>query len=103
VETLLILVTACAWILVMAYVVVGNYLYFAKVLPTLSGDGLDDDWPKLTPSRQLAQIDLFLTRLPPTAPRPSYYSVLARVRAITSAVVSVELLVFLAWVAFLSL
>ena len=40
-EQILIFVTACAWIFVMAYAVVWNYLYFTKVLPTLSRDGLD--------------------------------------------------------------
>ena len=40
-EQILIFVTACAWIFVMAYAVVGNYLYFTKVLPTLARDGLD--------------------------------------------------------------
>jgi hypothetical protein len=102
VEQILIFVTVCAWIFVMAYVVVGNYLYFTKVLPTLSRDGLDG-WPKFTPSRQLAQVDLFLTRLPTTAARPWYYGVLSRVRAISAALIVVELVVFLAWAAFASL
>ena len=98
---ILLLVTACAWFLVMAYVVVGNYLYFTKVLPTVSRGGLDG-WPKLMPSRQFAQVDLFLTRLPPTAPRPWHYGVLSRVRAISTAVFVVQLVVFLAWVAVMS-
>ena len=102
VEEILIFVSVCAWILVMAYVVVWNYLYFTKVLPTLSRDGLDGS-PKLMPSSQFAQIDLFLTRLPPTASRPWYYCVLSRVRAISAALLVVELVVFMAWVAFLSL
>jgi hypothetical protein len=99
---ILIFVTACALISVMAYVVVANYLYFTKVLPTLSRDGLDG-WPKFMPSRQFAQADLFLTRLPPTAHRRWYYGVLSRVRAISAALLVVESVVFMAWVAFSSL
>ena len=38
-----ILIFFTAWTIAMAYVVVGNYLYFAKVLPALSRDGLDGD------------------------------------------------------------
>jgi hypothetical protein len=102
VEEILIFVSACAWIFVMAYVVVGNYLYFTKILPTLSRDGLDGS-PKFTPSSQFAQVDLYLTRLPPTGARPWYYDVLSRVRAISTALVVVELVVFMAWLSFLSL
>jgi hypothetical protein len=102
VEQILIFVIVCAWIFGMAYAVVWNYLYFTKVLPTLSRDGLDD-WPKFMPLRLVAQVDLFLTRLPPTAPRPWYYGVLSRVRAINAAILVVGLVVFMAWVAFLSL
>jgi hypothetical protein len=102
VETLLIIVTACAWILVMVYVAVGNYLYFAKVLPMLSREGLDA-CPKIWFANQFAQVDLFLTRLPPTVSRPWYYGVLSRVRAISTALLAVMLVVFVAWVAFLSL
>ena len=101
-EEILIFVAACVWIFVTAYVVVGNYLYFTKVLPTLSRDGLDDR-PKFMPSRQFAQVDLFLTRLPPTAPRPWYYGVLSRVRAISTGLLVLVEVVFLAWAAFLSL
>ncbi len=101
-EQILIFVTACVWIFVMAYAVVWNYLYFTKVLPTLSRHGLDD-CAKLWWSSQFAQVDLFLTRLPTTAPRPWYYGALSRVRAISAAILVVELLVFMAWVVLLSL
>jgi hypothetical protein len=100
VEEILIFVSACAWIFLMSYVVVGNYLYFTKVLPTLSRDGLDGSG-KFTPSSQFAQVDLFLTRLPPTGPRPWYYGVLSRVRAISAALVVAEFVVFMAWFIFL--
>ena len=93
-----IVVFLTAWTFVMVYVVVGNYLYFTKVLPALSRDGLDG-WPKFMPSKQLGQVDLFLSRFPPTAPRPWYYGVLSRVRAISAAVLVVELVAFMAWVA----
>ena len=101
VEEILIFVSVCAWISVMAYVVVWNYLYFTKVLPTLSRDGLDDS-PKFMPSSQFAQVDLFLPGYHPPPPRPWYCRVLSRVRAISTAVLFVELVVFMAWVAFSS-
>ncbi len=101
-EQILIFVTACAWIFGMAYAVVWNYLYFTKVLPMLSRHGLDD-CAKLWWSSQFAQVDLFLTRLPPTDPRPWYYGVLSRVRVINAAILVMGLVVVMAWVAFFSL
>ena len=101
-ETLLLFVTVCAWIFLMAYAVVWSYLYFTKVLPTLSRDGLDA-CPRIWFANQFAQVDLFLTRLPPTVPRPWYYGVLSRHRAISTAVLVLVLVVFMAWAAFLSL
>jgi hypothetical protein len=92
---MVILIFLTAWTIVMTYVVVGNYPYFTKVLPALSRDGLDGSL-KLTPSKQLAQVDFFLTRFPPTAPRPWFYDVLSHVRAITAAVVLVELVAMVA-------
>jgi hypothetical protein len=50
--------------LLAAYVIVGNHLYLAKVLPALSRDGLDGS-VKFMPSKQFDQIDVFLTRFPP--------------------------------------
>jgi hypothetical protein len=90
-----LLIFLTAWIFVMSYVVIGNYLYFTKVLPALARDGLDGS-PKFMPSKQLAQVDLFITRFPPTAPRPWFFSVLSRVRAITAAVVFAELVAMVA-------
>ena len=92
-----VVIILTAWIVVMAYVIVGNYLYFTKVLPALSRDGLDG-WPKFLPSKQLAQVDFFLRRFPPPDPRPWFYGVLSHVRAITAAVVVVELVAFVAGV-----
>jgi hypothetical protein len=97
-----IFIFLAAWILLMTYVIVGGFLYVTKVLPALSRDGLDA-CPKLWLSSQLAQVDLFLSRLPPNTPRPWYYGVLSRARLISTAVLSVELVALMAWVAFLSL
>jgi hypothetical protein len=83
------------WTSVAAYVVIGNYLYFTKVLPALSRDGLDGSL-KFTPSKQLAQVDLFLTRFPPTVPRPWFYVVLSHVRAINVALVVLALVAMVA-------
>lgn len=71
-----------SWVLVMAYCVVANYLYFEKVLPALSRDGLDSSM-KFLPSKQLEQVDLFLARFPPDAPRPWFYGPLSHIRIIT--------------------
>jgi hypothetical protein len=79
-----------AWTVVMLYVTLGNYLYFTKVLPALSRDGLDGSL-KFTPSKQLGQVEVFLSRFPLTAPRPWFYGVLLHIRAITAAVLLVEL------------
>jgi hypothetical protein len=79
-----------AWTIVMLYVTLGNHLYFPKVLPALSRHGLDGSL-KFTPSKQFGQVELFLTRFPPTAPRPWFYGVLLHVRAITASVLLVEL------------
>ena len=96
VQEILIFLTVCAWSFGMAFAVVWNYLYFTKVLPALSQDGLDD-WPKFTPSRLFAPVDLFLTRLPPTAPRPWYYGILSRASAINAVILVVGLVLFMAW------
>jgi hypothetical protein len=81
--------------LLAAYVIVGNHLYLAKVLPALSRDGLDGS-VKFMPSKQFDQIDVFLTRFPPTAPRPWFYGVLSHVRAISAALVAFWLVAFVA-------
>lgn len=86
-----IFIFLASWVLVMAYVVVGNYLYFEKILPALSRDGLDSSM-KFMPSKQLEQVDLFLARFPPDAPRPWFYGLLSNVRIITI-VVMLSLLV----------
>lgn len=88
-----------AWTIGAFYVVVGNYLYFAKVLPGLARDGLDGS-PKFLPWKQLRQVDLFFARFAPDAPRPWFHGVLSHARGIT---VVVLLMVALAVPAFLGL
>ncbi len=90
-----ILIFLITWTSVMVYVVVGNYLYWTKVLPALSRDGLDGS-VKFMPSKQFGQVDLFLTRFPPTAPRPWFYGVLSHVRAICAALIVLELVAIVA-------
>jgi hypothetical protein len=75
-----------AWAFMMIYVLMGNYLYFTKVLPALGRASLDG-WPKFLPSSQLEQVDRYLNMLPPDAPRPWYCAILSRVRTLTVAVV----------------
>jgi len=47
-------VFAILFLAVAAYIILGNYLYFAKILPTL------DESPKLLPSAQFDDADRFL-------------------------------------------
>lgn len=59
------------------YVVLGNYLYFAKVLPAL------DEPPKLLPSGQVRDIDRYLESLDERVERPWFVPILQNIRTIT--------------------
>jgi len=62
---------------VVAYVVLGNYLYFTKVLPVL------DEPPKLLPSGQVRDIDRYLESLDERLERRWYVPILRNFRTIT--------------------
>ncbi len=81
------LILLLAWLLVVVYVILGNYLYWLKILPTLTRNGLDGS-PKFSPSGQLKQVDLFIAQLIPDVSRPWFYGLLAHVRAITAVVLA---------------
>jgi hypothetical protein len=55
---------------VVIYVVLGNYLYFAKVLPAL------DESPKLFPSGQLKDVKRYLELLDEQGERPWFGAIL---------------------------
>ena len=62
---------------VIVYVVLGNYLYFTKVLPAL------DEPPKLLPGGQVRDIDRYLESLDERVERPWFVPVLQNIRTIT--------------------
>jgi hypothetical protein len=71
------------WIFLLIYVVVGNFLYLAVVLPALRRDGLDGS-VKFTPSQQLKQVDLFVARHSADESRPWYLGTLSRARTLSA-------------------
>lgn len=62
---------------VVVYVILGNYLYFAKILPVLN------EPPKFLPSGQLHDVDRYIELLDKQGERPWFGPVLRNVRAIT--------------------
>lgn len=62
---------------VVIYVVLGNYLYFSKILPAL------DESPKLLPSGQLRDVDRYLKWLEKTGECPWFAVLLRNIRLIT--------------------
>ena len=62
---------------VVVYVVLGNYLYFAKVLPVL------DEPPKLFPSGQLRDIERYLELQDERVERQWFVPILQNIRNIT--------------------
>lgn len=62
---------------VIVYVVLGNYLYFTKVLPVL------DEPPKLLPGGQVRDIDRYLESLDERVERPWFVPILQNIRTIT--------------------
>ena len=80
-----------AWVLVAAYIVVGNYIYVAKVVPTLRTAGMATG-PALLPSQQFAHVRAYLDSLPVGAENVWFNVVLKHARALT-------LLVFVAAIA----
>jgi len=62
---------------VVVYVVLGNYLYFAKVLPVL------EEPPKLLPSGQVKDIERYLESLDERLKRQWFVPILQNIRTIT--------------------
>jgi hypothetical protein len=60
------------------YVVLGNYLYFSKILPAL------DQSPKLLPNGQLGQVDQYLTMLNERDERQWFEPLLRNARSINA-------------------
>jgi hypothetical protein len=74
------------WLLILLFVVVGNMLYFAKVLPAL---GESPTWG----SAQLKQIDRFIASLGPEQARPWFYPFLKNVRLVGAVLLALWLMV----------
>jgi hypothetical protein len=62
---------------VVVYVVLGNYLYFAKVLPVLN------EPPKLLPSGQMNDVDRYLDSLDERLENQWFVPILKNIRVIT--------------------
>jgi hypothetical protein len=68
--------------LVAVYVILGNYLYFAKILPAL-GDSKGSAPPSFLPSGQLKHVESYLSLLEKKEDRPWYYFYLRHIKPIT--------------------
>jgi hypothetical protein len=81
------------WFLIIVYIVVGNYLNIAKVLPALG-----ENWT-FTPSAQLDQVDRYLLLLEKAKERPWFYLYLRHIRLIASTLgVLMALAALFAWI-----
>ena len=63
---------------VVVYIVLGNYLYFAKVLPVLN------EPPKILPSGQIDDVDRYLELLDERRERQWFVPILQNIRIISS-------------------
>ena len=63
---------------VVVYIVLGNYLYFAKVLPVLN------EPPKMLPSGQIDDVDRYLELLDERRERQWFVPILQNIRIISS-------------------
>lgn len=79
------------WIVIVAYVVFGNYLYFAKVLPVLRTAGLDEG-PRMLPSAHLAQFHRAAAVLRGRGEHPWFLPLVSRCDGITYGTVGLLLL-----------
>jgi len=82
------------WFLIVLYVVLGNYLYFAKVLPALKSD-TGDAAPRFLPSGQFRQVKEYLRLLEREPTRPWFYHFLKNLAAITALLVLAMVPLFL--------
>lgn len=96
--TVFISIFIAGWLVVLVWCVIGNYLYFGKVLPTLARKGLDGSF-KIWPRDQLKQADLFVAHAPPDVSQTWYYKYLSRIRTIFIAPLLAFLAMLVAWLA----
>ena len=76
------------FLVIVVYIIAGNYLYFAKVLRTL------DESPRMMPFGQLDQVDRYLQTLDNEQKQAWSARVLGNVRAITAIVMVLVLSMF---------
>lgn len=81
-----------AWLVIAAYVVVGNYLYFAKVLPVLRTAGLSG-LPRALPSAQIKQFRQAAAVLEGRGERRWFFPLMRRFGEITCVVLGFVTLV----------
>jgi hypothetical protein len=74
-----------AWAVGFAYIVLGNYLYFGKVLPTLDTAGLGGV-PKMLPSAQFRQMSQAAAILRESGETGWYVATMRRFREISLSV-----------------
>ncbi|MEM1080197.1 MAG: hypothetical protein AAGH65_01315, partial [Pseudomonadota bacterium] len=65
------------------YALLGNYLYFSKILPAFNND-TGDAAPRFLPSGQLSQIKGYLSLLEKEQKRPWYYYFLKNLAGINA-------------------
>lgn len=82
------------WTLVMVYVLLGNYLYFAKILPALGKNG-QRAAPVLLPSAQLKQVDQYVSLLSQTSEKPWFFWYLRHIRLVTLILLTLMLPLFI--------
>ena len=73
------------WFLVALYVLLGNYLYFSKILPAL-GDDTGHASPKFLPSGQFGQVKAYVRMLEQKQDKPWFYYFLKNIAAISALV-----------------
>tara|TARA_Y100001933_G_C18470187_1_gene343802 strand:+ start:56 stop:352 length:297 start_codon:yes stop_codon:yes gene_type:complete len=71
------------WFLVALYVLLGNYVYFRKILPAL-GDETGNAAPRFLPSGQFSQVKEYLRVLEKEQERPWFYYFLKNIVAINA-------------------
>jgi hypothetical protein len=89
-------ICVAGWLIVMAYVAIGNYLYLSKVLPNLARRGLNGTF-RFLPWEQLRQVDLFVAGHPANAPKRPALAYLSHIRLITAITLIAEICAFGAW------
>jgi hypothetical protein len=76
------------WCILAVYIVLGNYLYFAKVLPAIGEN------PSGLPSRQLVQVRCYLSLVDRSGERPWFLPYLRNIGKISLAMAVVMVGIF---------